>query len=151
MLHLHCVYPLGAFYIMDMHYAIPQYREYALGMKELGAVIKRQRDLRGWSGAELGRRLGGKHQSYVSRLEAGPKEMLPPEVINQLADVLDVPVAELLRAAGYALPAPNGAAPAGREDEAAIIERQPVLDDLRLGILRGIVETMAQQAAADTP
>lgn len=70
-------------------------------MQVLGDVIRRGREQRGWNQRDLAGRLGWDN-SRLSRIERGAMKELPtPEDMHALADVLGVPEARLLEAAGY--------------------------------------------------
>lgn len=71
------------------------------GMKEFGALIKRAREQRGLTQAELGARIGYTH-SFVVRLERGQMTNPPtPQTMRDLERELGVSRREMLEAAGY--------------------------------------------------
>src|SRR5690606_38556399 len=71
------------------------------GMKEFGALIKRAREQRGLTQAELGARIGYAH-SFVVRLERGQMTNPPtPQTMRDLERELGVSRREMLEAAGY--------------------------------------------------
>lgn len=70
-------------------------------MYALGDLIRITREQRGWNQRDLAERLGWDN-SRLSRLEKGVAKVLPPPgEMHALADVLGVPEARLLEAAGY--------------------------------------------------
>lgn len=71
---------------------------------DLGNAIARLREGRGLTQAELGKAIGLSRQR-VTQLEGGRKTWPSPEVFNSLARALEVPVTELLEAAGIVVPA----------------------------------------------
>lgn len=60
-----------------------------------GPLIKRLREEKGWSQRELGRR-SGVHHSLISRLETGMQDDTHTHNLLRLAEVLGVPLMELL-------------------------------------------------------
>lgn len=63
-------------------------------MSEAGAVIRKAREAKGVSQAELARRIGY-HQSHVSHLERG-RSRLDLVTATRVADALGIPRVELL-------------------------------------------------------
>ena len=61
----------------------------------LGERIRREREARGWTQAELAGRVGGVTSQYISMLEKGKRENPTRELLRQLAKAFDLSVAEL--------------------------------------------------------
>ncbi len=77
----------------------------------MGVTIRAARTARGMRIQDLADAIG-KAPSYVSKIETGAmKEMLAPSDLNAIARVLDLDVADLLRTAGYNLPAGDSETP----------------------------------------
>jgi transcriptional regulator with XRE-family HTH domain len=71
-------------------------------MREFGNSIRKWRIDRGFIRALDFASAIGLAQSGLSRLESGETKTLPPpETVKRISEVLDVPVSELLSAAGY--------------------------------------------------
>ncbi|MCI0634916.1 MAG: helix-turn-helix domain-containing protein [Actinobacteria bacterium] len=66
----------------------------------IGEIIRTSRQRLGWDQAELARRLGDVGQQTISRWERGTSRPRR-RMVGQLAEVLELPVGELLAAAGY--------------------------------------------------
>ena len=64
----------------------------------LGALIRKARLKRGWTQAELGRRIG-RTQVVISTLERGAVTPQRPATLARLAEALEVPLAALEAAA----------------------------------------------------
>jgi HTH-type transcriptional regulator/antitoxin HipB len=64
----------------------------------LGALIREARLQRGWTQAELGRRIG-RTQTVISTLERGAYTPRRPATLARLAEALGVPLAALEAAA----------------------------------------------------
>jgi transcriptional regulator with XRE-family HTH domain len=65
----------------------------------LGAIIRRQREKAGLSQRELAARAGC-HNSYLSRLESGDNDKPTPEVLQGIAQALELEPGKLLRFIG---------------------------------------------------
>lgn len=71
-------------------------------MNELGSYIAAMRERRGYRTQTALAEAIGKPQTFVSRIERGTAKVLPePDDLRLIARALNVPMAELLRAAGY--------------------------------------------------
>ncbi len=71
-------------------------------MKELGNLIRRTRERAGYRTQKAFADAWGKDQSFVSKVENGlAKEMLPPNDVHVLHDLLGLPIADMVSAAGY--------------------------------------------------
>lgn len=71
------------------------------GMAEFGALIKRARERKGLTGAELATRLGRPHP-FVVRIETAKNSNPPdPQTFADLARVLGLSETEMLEALGY--------------------------------------------------
>ncbi len=71
-------------------------------MKELGNLISRTRERAGFRTQKAFADAWGKDPSFVSKVENGlAKEMLPPNDVHLLHDLLGLPVADIVSAAGY--------------------------------------------------
>lgn len=77
--------------------------------KELGTFIRTARNAQGLSTRELADAVGLKNMSQVVRLEQGQIASPKADLLGRIADVLHLPVADLMALAGYptttALPA----------------------------------------------
>lgn len=71
-------------------------------LQAAGAWLRTQRDMRGWNGSDLARRLGV-NQVRVSAYERGQYEV-PDFIAASLADILDVPLIETRRHLGLWVP-----------------------------------------------
>jgi transcriptional regulator with XRE-family HTH domain len=87
----------------------------------IGDIVKQQRRQRGWDQAELARRLGRVGQQTVSRWELGTSRPRR-NMVAQLAELFELDVADLLKAAGYVAPT------ADRPDEISRPVRPHVID-----------------------
>lgn len=70
-------------------------------MKDLGRIVRRERERRGMRGLDLAVAIG-RDPSYVSRLERGTlKEIPAPDTLHALGQTLAISDARLLAALGY--------------------------------------------------
>lgn len=69
----------------------------------IGTVLRRAREVRALSVVEAAR-AGGISAAYLSKLENNAVRKPSPLVLNQLAEALSIPYAELMRLSGYPLP-----------------------------------------------
>lgn len=76
----------------------------------LGAVLRKAREVRGFSSVEAAR-LAGISTAYLSKLEADVVKRPSPQVLHPLSEALAVPYAELMRLAGYRLPSESSEPP----------------------------------------
>lgn len=96
-------------------------------MKDLGRLVRRERERRGLRGTDLGAAIG-RDAAYVSRLENGVlKEIPDPTTLAALAARLGVEEVRLLEAIGYHV-RPTAAAPlpfdSDRADLIALLEHE---------------------------
>lgn len=66
-----------------------------MSSQRLGPVLKKLREAKGWSQAELARRVKVT-RPYVTMLEAGVKKNPSLPILRRLAKALGVPVTELM-------------------------------------------------------
>lgn len=66
-----------------------------MARKRLGAMVKRLRDSKGWTQAELAKR-AKVSRPYITMLESGQRKSISVAVLERLAKALGVPVTELL-------------------------------------------------------
>lgn len=76
----------------------------------IGTVLRRAREVKALTAVEAAR-AGGISAAYLSKLESNSVRKPSPLVLNQLAEALSIPYAELMRLSGYPLPTPGPAAP----------------------------------------
>ena len=69
------------------------------GVAMLGPLIRAERLKRGWTQEQLARRVG-LTQAAISQLERGRQPSTTARTLARMAEVLDVPLARLLAAAG---------------------------------------------------
>ena len=60
-----------------------------------GTVIRIYRENKGWSQAELARRIGASSRTYVYALRAGRKD-ISVEQAKRIADLIEVPVGRII-------------------------------------------------------
>lgn len=71
-------------------------------LKAAGAWLRTQREIRGWSGSDLARKLG-LNQVRISAYERGQYEV-PDSIAEGIAKILDMPVIEVRRNLGLWVP-----------------------------------------------
>jgi transcriptional regulator with XRE-family HTH domain len=123
-------------------------------MKELGAIVKRERLRRGMRGIDLAYAIG-KDPGYVTRMEHGTlKEIPDPAVIHALGQALGVSDARLLRAIGYpAVESTEPAEPAPDDPLAALVATfTPRQREMLLSLLdQANARALEDEAARRTP
>ena len=68
----------------------------------LGQLIHEARTLRGLTQEELAQKVGLQDRTLISQLERGrPKKPIDPDLVNRLANVLDLSVLDLVITLGY--------------------------------------------------
>jgi transcriptional regulator with XRE-family HTH domain len=80
-------------------------------MSELGDLLARERNRRGWSLREAERR-SGIHNAHLSQLEKGVIAKPAPAMVHTLADVYGLDFRKLMRLAGHTQGAAGGNAAA---------------------------------------
>lgn len=110
-------------------------------MKAYGSLIQRTRERLGYSSqGAIGQALR-KTQTQMSRIESGASQnMLPPEDVHRIRDVLGIPVVHQLQVAGYELEGYDDAlAPELQEivDLARIVDWE--VDPTRLSVIEAML------------
>lgn len=96
------------------------------GPTELGRAVKRYRTERNMSGERLSA-LIGKSNGYIAQLETGARGKRPGrDVVVSIAQHLNAPLAELLRAAGLLEPG-DDLIPEGRPSFETFVNTDPAL------------------------
>ena len=72
----------------------------------LGSLVRSLRKARNWTQEELAE-AAGSDQATISGIETGKRARVSVDVFHRLAGALEVPVSELLRAAGIVEPLPD--------------------------------------------
>jgi len=124
-----------------------------MDMKELGELVRRERERRGMRGIDLAAATG-RDPGWVSRLENGTlKEIPDPPTLQRLADAIGQQVARLLKAIGYRLGDDAPAIPLDpdRAELIDVIERELTDRDARVLLVtaRAIVEERDARTVAE--
>lgn len=70
---------------------------------QLGEMIRQAREARGWSVRRLAE-VAGINASTISRIETGGTISSVPDVLQAVAEALELPAEKLFKAAGFAIP-----------------------------------------------
>jgi transcriptional regulator with XRE-family HTH domain len=106
--------------------------QYPIKRPSLGEYLRSERERAGWSQRQFAGMVGI-HYSYLSRLESGATANPAPELLQRMAEVLEIDATELLAYIGVKpnLPEPRmyfrsayGLTPEQAEQAARLIERE---------------------------